>query len=143
MSNKKNVLFLCTNNSCRSQIAEGIVKQYYRDIFDVHSAGAKPTSVHPLAIRVMAEVGIDISKQRSKSVEDFADLEFDYVVTLCGDYAKDVCPIFIGKTKERLHWSFIDPEEAEGSEEEALTIFRKVRDEIEEKIEGFVKELGR
>ena len=132
---------MCTTNSCRSQMAEGILKAIGGDESEVYSAGAKPSSVHPLAIKVMAEVGIDISKQRSKSVEEFAGQQFDYVITLCGDYAEDVCPAFIGPAKERLHWNFVDPAEAEGSEEEVLVIFRKVKDEIKTKIEEFVKQL--
>ena len=140
MSNKKRVLFLCTTNSCRSQMAEGILKARGDGEFEAHSAGAKPASVHPLAIKVMAEIGIDISNQRSKPVAEFVGQEFDYVVTLCGDYAKDACPLFIGKTQQRLHWNFVDPAEAKGSEEEVLSVFRKVRDLIKTQIEKFVKE---
>ncbi len=141
MGKKKKVLFLCTANSSRSQMAEGIIRYYYRDTFDAYSAGAKLTIVHPLAIKVMTESGIDISLQRSKSVAEFAGHEFDCVITLCGDYAKDACPVFLGKAKERLHWNFMDPQEAEGSKE-ALAIFRQVRDEIKAKIDDFVKELA-
>jgi len=136
---RQKVLFLCTSNSCRSQMAEGILRHFYPMQFEVYSAGAKPSSVHPLAIKVMAEIGIDISKQKSKSVETFSGQDFDYVITLCGDYAKKACPVFIGKVKKTMHWNFIDPAEANGSEEQILTTFRKVRDEIKVKIEEFIK----
>lgn len=136
---KQRVLFLCTANSCRSQMAEGILRHLYGTQFEVHSAGSKPSSVHPFAIKVMAEIGIDISGQESKSVERFRGQEFDYVITLCGDYEEDGCPLFIGKAKEMLHWNFIDPAKAGRDEEERLEIFRRVRDEIKERIKGFVK----
>jgi arsenate reductase len=106
---KKRILFLCTTNSCRSQMAEGIVKHYYGNRFDAHSAGARIAPVHPLAIKVMAEIEIDISKQRSKSIEEFLSLDFDYVITLCGENAKEFCPVFPGKAKQRLNWDFFDP----------------------------------
>jgi len=140
MSNKKRVLFLCTTNSCRSQMAEGILKAIGSDEFEVESAGAKPSIVNPWAIKVMAEIGIDITHQRSNTVTEFVGQEFDFVITLCGDYAKDTCPVFIGKTQQRLHWNFVDPAEAKGSEEEVLSVFRKVRDLIKTQIEKFVKE---
>lgn len=136
---KRKILFLCTTNSCRSQMAEGILRNFYGNKFEAFSAGAKPSYVHPFAVKVMAEIGIDISNQRSKSVEEFTGQEFDYVITLCGDYAKEVCPVFIGRAKERLHWNFVDPAEAEGSEEEVLTVFRKVRDEIKMKIDKEIR----
>lgn len=135
------ILFLCTNNSCRSQMAEGIVNHYYGEVLNAYSAGTRPTSIHPSAIKAMAEIGIDISKQRSKSVENFTDRKFDYVITLCGDDTKDVCPIFTGKTRERLYWSFIDPEESKGNEEDVFKTFKKVRDEINTKIGEFAKEV--
>jgi len=141
MSEIKKILFLCTTNSCRSQMAEGIVKHQYKDGFDAYSAGAKPASVHPLAIKIMAEIGIDISRQKSKSVAEFNSQEFDYVITLCGGYAKDVCPVFTGKTGQRIHWDFVDPAEGDGTEEEILGVFRKVRDEIKAKIDDFVRQL--
>lgn len=137
---KQKVLFLCNTNSCRSQIAEGILRYFYGDLFEVYSAGSVATSVHPLAIKTMAELGIDISNQRSKSVAEFIGQEFDYVITLCGDYTKGTCPVFIGKAKETLHWNFIDPAEAEGTEEEQLKVFRQVRNEIKKKLEEFVAE---
>jgi arsenate reductase len=124
-------------------MAEGIVKHYYGDRFDAHSAGARTAPVHPLAIKVMAEIGIDISKQRSKSIEEFFSLDFDYVITLCGEDTKDVCPVFPGKAKQRLNWNFFDPAEAKGEEKEVLEVFRKVRDEIKIKIDEFVNRLER
>ncbi|UCB53684.1 MAG: arsenate reductase ArsC [Candidatus Zixiibacteriota bacterium] len=139
---KKRVLFLCTTNSCRSQMAEGILRAAGGNGFEADSAGAKPAFVHPLAAKVMAEAGIDISSQESKSVSQFQGLAFDYVITLCGDGARDVCPAFIGKMKHGLHWDFPDPAEAEGSEEEKLEVFRKVRDQIKARLEEFVKESG-
>ena len=110
------------------------------DRFEAYSAGAKPSFVHPLAIKVMAEKAIDISNQKSKSVADFSGQEFDFVITLCGDYAQDVCPLFVGKVKRSLHWNLIDPAEAQGSQEERLKAFRLVRDQIITMIEEFVKE---
>jgi arsenate reductase len=137
---KQRILFLCTTNSCRSQMAEGILKTIGGDEFEVESAGTKPSFVHPLAIKVVAEMGIDITNQRSKSVAEFVGQKFDYVITLCGDDAQIVCPVFIGKAKERLHWNFADPAEAEGSDTEVLAVFRKVRDQIKTSIEKFIKE---
>ena len=131
---------MCTTNSCRSQMAEGILKAVGGDEFEVYSAGTKLSSVHPLAIKVVVEAGIDISDQKSKSVAEFKGGEFDYVITLCGAYAKDACPVFMGKAKYRLHWNFFDPVEAQGSQEEKLKIFRKVRDQIKTKIEEFIKQ---
>jgi arsenate reductase len=142
MKKSKKVLFLCTTNSCRSQMAEGILRAAGGNGFEVHSAGAKPTLVHPLTDKVMAEAGVDISKQNSKSVSQFQGEEFDYVMTLCGDNAREVCPAFIGRAEHRLHWDFPDPAEAKGSEEEKLEVFRKVRDQTRTRVEGFVKEEG-
>ena len=136
---KQRILFLCTTNSCRSQMAEGILKAIGGDEFEVESAGAKPSFVHPLTIKVMAEIGMDITNQRSKSVAEFVGQEFDYVITLCGDDAQVVCPVFIGKAKERLHWNFVDPAEAQGSDEEILSVFRTVRDQIRRRIEKFIE----
>ncbi len=143
MSNKKRILFLCTTNSCRSQMAEGLVRHFYGNKFDAFSAGAMPTHIHPLTKKVMRELGIDISKQQSKSIKEFFSLEFDYVVTLCGDDAKDICPVFPGKAKQRLNWDFLDPAEAKGEKEEVIQVFRKVRDEIKTKIDEFVKQLNK
>lgn len=117
---KKRVLVLCTGNSCRSQMAEGFLRHMGGDKLEVFSAGVKPTQVNPLAIKVMAEVGVDISKHRSKSAMEFIGQQFDYVITVC-DNAKQTCPAFPGHY-EKLHWSLEDPAEAKGSEEERLPI---------------------
>jgi arsenate reductase len=137
LKRRRRVLFLCTTNSCRSQVAEGILRAAAG--LEVHSAGAKQTSVHPFAIRVMEEAGVDISSQKSKSVAKFQGQEFDYVITLCGENAKNMCPAFIGQAKHRQHWNFADPADATGSEQEKLDVFRKVRDQIRTRIEVFVK----
>lgn len=129
------VLFLCTGNSCRSQMAEGFLRHFYSKKYEAYSAGTKPSIVNPNAIKVMAENGIDISQQQSKSVSEYSGQSFDKVITVC-DNAKESCPIFPGKS-ERLHWSFIDPAEATGIEEERLKVFREVRDQIESKINEY------
>jgi len=135
--NKKRVLFLCTGNSCRSQMAEGFLRHMAGDRFEVFSAGIKPTQVNPLAIKVMAEAGIDISKHRSKSAMEFIGQKFDFVVTVC-DNAKQTCPIFPGKY-EKIHWDLEDPAEAQGTEEERLVFFRRIRDEIKNNVLAFIK----
>ncbi len=127
------VLFLCTHNSARSQMAEGLLRHLAGDRYEVHSAGTEATHVRPLAIRAMDEVGVDISGQESKTLECYVEEPFDHVVTVC-DEANESCPFFPGAAS-RLHWSFEDPSRAEGSEEERLAVFRKVRDEIRERIE--------
>lgn len=124
----KKILFLCTENSCRSQIAEGILRHFKSNEYEVFSAGTNPSSVHQNAIKVMAEIGIDISEHQSKSVQEFLDKDFDFVITVC-DEVKESCPVF-QKGDKHISWSFIDPAEARGTEEEILQIFRKVRDEI-------------
>jgi arsenate reductase len=128
---KKKVLFLCTENSCRSQIAEGILRHLMGDRFEVESAGIRPSVVNPVAIKVMAEIGIDLSGHRSKSVDEFKGMDFDFVITTCDG---GTCPVFPGIAR-RLHWSFNDPAEVRGSENEILFVFRKVRDEIKSRIE--------
>ena len=133
---KKRVLFLCTHNSCRSQMAEGLLKNFAGDKFEVYSAGVNPTSVHPLAKKVMKEIGIDISGQQSKSVDEFLDKEFDYVITVC-DNARQTCPFFPGN-HELLHWSLEDPAIALGSEEERLLMFRKIRDQVRDHIQRLI-----
>lgn len=122
------VLILCTGNSARSQMAEGLLRHLAGDRFEVCSAGAKPSSVRPEAVAVMKEVGIDISGNRSKHVDEFAGEAFDYVLTVC-DNAKETCPLYPGHTN-RLHQSFEDPALVQGSEEERLAAFRRVRDQI-------------
>jgi len=138
MSDKKRVLILCTGNSARSQMAEGFLRNEAGDRFEVFSAGVEPSEVRPLAIEAMSEVGIDISGQRSKSVEEFTGQQFDYVITVCDD-ANERCPIFPGKTK-RIHWSFDDPAAATGNEADRRAVFRRVRDEIRQQLHVFVLE---
>jgi arsenate reductase len=135
----KRILILCTGNSCRSQMAEGFLKSFDPDL-EVYSAGTNPASkVHPRAILVMSEIGIDISSGYPKTLEQFLDQSFDYVITVC-DNAKEACPIFLGDVKEQLHIGFDDPAEATGTEEEILSEFRRVRDEIRSRFEEFYRE---
>lgn len=129
----KKVLFICTHNSARSQMAEGLLRKLYGDVYDAYSAGIEPSVVRKEAIKVMKEIGIDISKQCSKSVEEFIEMKFDYVVTVC-DHAKDTCPFFLG-AENYIHKGFTDPSEFKGNENERLSIFREVRDEIKDWIE--------
>jgi len=128
MADKNRVLILCTGNSARSQMAEGLLRHEAGDRFTVESAGTKPSTVRPEAITVMKELGIDITSYRSKHVDEFAGQDFDYVLTVC-DNAKESCPVFFGKAT-RLHHSFNDPAAVEGSEEKRLGVFREVRDEL-------------
>ena len=137
---RQRVLILCTGNSARSQMAEGLLRQDAGDFFEVFSAGVKSTFVRPQAIEAMREVGIDISGQHSKSVEEFLDEEFDYVITVC-DNANEQCPVFPGRTK-RIHWSFEDPAAASGDEAAKLTVFRRVRDQIRQQLRTWVSETG-
>lgn len=137
MSDKRRVLILCTGNSARSQIAEGLLRHLAGDRFEVESAGIEPSSVRPEAIETMREIGVDISEHRSKSVDEFAGEEFDYVITVC-DNARERCPVFLGKF-EHIHWSFEDPAAAKGSEELRLAVFRRVRNEIENRLRAFVR----
>jgi arsenate reductase len=134
---KKRVLFLCTANSCRSQMAEGITNHFWGDRLDAFSAGTQASFVNPLAIEVMKEIGIDISNNRSKNLSEFDGQNFDYVITLCGD-ANETCPLYIGGTK-KTHIGFDDPAKAIGSREEILQEFRRVRDQIKEKVNEFFK----
>ena len=127
---KPRVLILCTGNSCRSHMAEGILRAAAGDILEVHSAGSQPTGrVHPKAIAVLAEIGIDISAHTSKHMADFLDRDIETVITVCGN-ADQACPVFPGQV-HRLHWPFDDPAHATGTEEEILAEFRRVRDEIQ------------
>jgi len=125
---KERVLILCTGNAARSQMAEGLLRHDAGDRFEVESAGIMPSRVRPEAITVMKEIGIDIASHRSKHVDEFAGRDFDYVLTVC-DNAKESCPIYPGHGN-RLHRNFEDPSNAEGTEEERLTAFRRVRDEL-------------
>jgi len=136
---KKRILFLCSANSARSQMAEGLLRHYYGDRFETFSAGAKASFVHPMAIKAMAELGIDISKQRSKSVAEFNGTEMDSVITLCAADPNAVCVAFFGKTKEELRWDIPDPAAVTGTEEEQLTAFRQARDDIKQRIDTFVQ----
>jgi arsenate reductase len=131
------VLILCTGNSARSQMAEGLLRHDGGAAFEVASAGTKPSHVRPEAIAAMREIGIDISGHRSKSVDEFAGQAFDYVITVC-DNAKQSCPVFPGTTK-RIHWSFDDPAAVQGSEEERLGAFRRIRDELRMHFQHFVQ----
>jgi arsenate reductase len=131
----KRILILCTGNSARSQMAEGLMREALPGRAEVFSAGTKPSLVRPEAIVVMSELGIDLTGHRSKSVDEFAGQEFDYVITVC-DNANEVCPVFPGKTK-RLHWPFEDPAGVTGSEAEREAAFRKVRDQIRDRIQDW------
>ena len=132
------ILFLCGSNSCRPQIAEGFLRTLAGDKFEVRSAGATASFVHPLAIEVMAEVGIDISGQRSKSLDEFVGQEFDYVIIVCANDTRAICLFFPGKVKHRLNWGFDDPADVGASDAERLQVFRDVRDQIQRRIEGFL-----
>lgn len=133
---KKRVLFLCTGNSARSQMAEGLLRNYAGERFEVFSAGVAPTQVRPEAVEVMREVGIDISGHLSKSVDEFKGEEFDYVITVC-DNAKEQCPVFPGQA-DRIHWSFDDPAATAGDENARIGVFRRVRNEITNRLRLFV-----
>jgi arsenate reductase len=133
--NKKKVLILCTGNSARSQMGEGLFRQAGGGEYEVASAGTMPSRVRPEAIVVMGEIGIDISGHRSKSVDEFAGQRFDYVVTVC-DNARDNCPVFPGGA-ERIHWSLEDPAAVRGGEPERLAAFRRIRDELHDRVRGF------
>jgi arsenate reductase len=134
---KKRVLILCTGNSARSQMAEGLLRHDAGERFDVESAGTKPGIVRPEAIAAMKELGIDISGHRSKHVDEFEGQKFDYVITVC-DNAKESCPVFFGAAK-RLHQNFDDPAALNGSEEERLALFRRVRSELRAYLADFAR----
>ncbi|MDK1030851.1 MAG: arsenate reductase ArsC [Planctomycetia bacterium] len=135
---KQKVLFLCTHNSCRSQMAEGLLRHFGKKRFEAYSAGTDPTELNPHASKVMAEVGIDISAHLSKSADEFIGQEFGYVITVCGG-ARDACPAFPGAA-DQIHWDIPDPAEAEGTEEDVLATFRRVRDILVDKIKSFASE---
>lgn len=139
MNNKKRVLILCTGNSARSQMAEGLLRNDGGDKFEVESAGVSPGKVRPEAVEAMQEIGIDISAHRSKSADEFTGENFDYIITVC-DNAKETCPVFPGKAT-RIHQSFEDPPlESVGDYESRIKIFRRVRDEIREWLKTFIEE---
>ena len=137
MTERRQVLFLCTGNSARSQMAEGLLRHLADDRFEVFSAGVDPSFVRPQAIAAMNEIGIDVSRHRSKSVDEFLDEELDYVITVC-DHASQRCPIFPGDVT-RIHWSIDDPV-AVGSEEAQLEAFRRARDELQQRIRAFIEQ---
>ena len=138
MSKKKRVLIVCTGNSARSQMAEGLLRHEGGDRFEVFSAGTRPTNVRREAVDVMNELGIDISGQWSKSVAEFAGQSLDFVVTVC-DSARETCPFFPGAGK-RLHWAFEDPAAVPGSDDERMAAFRRIRDQIHGRIRSFLGE---
>ena|ERR1035437_6874561 len=135
---KEKILVLCTGNSARSQMGEGLFRSEGGAGFEIYSAGTKPSFVRPEAIAVMGEIGIDISGHRSKSVDEFSGRSIDYVVTVC-DNARDNCPVFPAGA-ERLHWSFEDPAAVQGSEQERLVAFRRIRDRIHERVKAFFRD---
>lgn len=135
---KQRILFLCTGNSCRSQMAEGWLRHLGKDRFDVYSAGTHPVGLNPGAVDVMREVGIDISGQRSKHLSELNGQPFDAVITVC-DRAKESCPVFPGRGQV-LHWSFDDPASVTGAQEERKRVFQRVRDEIRERIVEFMQQ---
>jgi arsenate reductase len=138
----KNILVICTGNSCRSQMAEGFLKSFDKTL-EVSSAGTHPAEkVNPNAVKVMKEIGIDISHHVPELVDKYIDREWDYVITVCGG-AKEVCPAFIGKVKQRLHIGFDDPADAVGSEEEVMAVYRRVRDEIKQGFGRFYDSIAR
>jgi len=135
--NKQRVLFICTHNSARSQMAEGFLRALAGDRFEVASAGTEATRVHPLAVRAMTEVGLDLSRHTSKVVDEFAEQPWDYVITVC-DAANEACPVF-PKKANRLHWSFEDPSQATGSDDQRLEVFRRVRDQIQRRVTDWMR----
>ena len=136
----RRVLFLCVHNSARSQMAEGLLRAIGGDRYEAHSAGSQATEVRPLAIRAMAELGIDISGQRSKTTAEFVGQEFDEVIAVCDD-AREACPYFPGAMRRRS-WPFDDPSAASGTEAERLAVFRRVRDEIADRIRSELVSAG-
>ncbi len=138
MTKKLTALILCTGNSCRSHMAEGILRNAASDLFEVHSAGSLPAGyVHPKAIAAMEEIGIDLSNHTSKSMNDFLDQDIHIVVTVCGN-ADQACPTYPGQVK-RFHWGFFDPAKAEGTEDEIMNCFREIRDQIKLVFEAFAE----
>jgi arsenate reductase (thioredoxin) len=133
MTTRQRILFLCTHNSARSQMAEGLLRHLGGERFEAFSAGTEATRVRPLAIEAMAELGIDLAQQESKTLDRYLGEPFDAVITVC-DQAAEACPVFPG-AKRRLHWSFPDPSKAIGTKEEQLAVYRRVRDEIRAHVE--------
>jgi arsenate reductase len=137
---RRRVLFLCTHNSARSQMAEGWLRHLAGDRFEVHSAGTEATRVRPLAVRAMAEAGVDMAGHASKTLERYLGQPWDYVITVCDD-ANDACPAFPGG-RRRLHWPFPDPSRARGTEEEQLAVYRRVRDAVRARVEAMLADAG-
>jgi len=137
MSHKKNIIFICTGNACRSQIAHGLLQNLANDRFNVFSAGSHPSRVHPMSIKVMEEIGIDISHHTSNHMDDYLNKEIDIVITVC-DNANKLCPIFPGNV-EKLHWSIEDPFRGWDYNENQMESFRETRKEITEKIIDFIQ----
>jgi arsenate reductase (thioredoxin) len=137
---RSRVLFLCTHNSARSQMAEGLLRHLAGDRFEAHSAGTEATQVRPLAIRAMDEIGVNISGQESKTLERYLREPFDHVITVCDD-ANEACPFFPG-ARNRVHWSFEDPSQAAGTEDERLAVFRLVRDRIRDRVQAELVDRG-
>jgi len=140
MATPRRVLFLCTGNSCRSQMAEGWLRHFAGERADVFSAGTKPAGLNPMATAVMREAGVDISRHTSKHVDSLIDQDFLFVITVC-DSAREACPVFPGALYQ-LHWSFEDPAATAGTDEDRLTVFRRVRDEIKERVREFAAREG-
>jgi len=138
MPDKIRVLFLCVHNSARSQLAEGLLRALAGDRYESFSAGSEPSHVHPLALRVLQERGIDATQHRSKSVNEFANERFDYVITLC---AEEVCPIFLGAT-HKLHWALPDPAAVSGSAQDRLMAFRRIAGELQIRLQQFLERNG-
>lgn len=141
MDRKPRVLFLCTHNAARSQMAEGILRDLAKGEVDVFSAGTEPAGMHPLAVQALKAMGIDAGTQRSKHVDEFSDQVFDYVITLC-DAVREVCPVFPGDP-ERIHWSFPDPGAVAGTEDQRLQAFRQTAQELNMRLRPFILVLGR
>jgi arsenate reductase len=137
MADKKRVLFLCVGNSCRSQMAESLLRHAAPNVFEAKSAGSKPQGLNPRAITVMKEIGMDISGHRSKSIDELQGESFDYVITLCDESLDDECPVFLGDVGQSMHVPFDDPARAHGDDDEILYTFRRVRDEISEWVTSF------
>ncbi|HSJ88450.1 MAG TPA: arsenate reductase ArsC [Anaerolineales bacterium] len=139
---KPKILFLCTGNSARSQMAEAFVRKYAGDRFEAYSAGLEPKGLNPLTVKVMNEIGVDVSEQKSKNINTYlGKIKFQYLVTVCDDADKN-CPTGIPGVDQRMHWSFEDPAALGGTEEEKLTKFREVRDRIEKKVKNWLAEQG-
>ncbi|MFW6075382.1 MAG: arsenate reductase ArsC [Chloroflexota bacterium] len=138
---KRRVLFLCTHNSARSQMAEALLRHMASDTFEVYSAGNDPTGVNPFAVEAMKQINIDISGAESKHLDQYVGQDFDYVITVC-DKANESCPVFPGDPN-RIHWSFEDPSAAEGTDEEKLDVFRKTRDRINMRLRNWLLAVNR